>query len=71
MIDFSAGAPAHHTIVEDLKVGYKLLQPYIVRQGAAAQQDLDELYEQLLDELEAPGFRALWYFLRTWGKKPE
>src|SRR5207244_260768 len=29
VIDFSAGAPGYRTIVEDLKTGYKLLQPYI------------------------------------------
>ena len=70
VIDFSAGAPAHRAMIENFKVAYKQLQPYIVRQGIATQQELDTLYEQLLDELEAPDFRALWYFLRIWGKKP-
>jgi len=70
VIDFSAGAPAHRAIVEDLKVVYKLGQPYIVRQGLVTQQELDELHERLPGELEAPDFRALWYFLRIWGKKP-
>ncbi len=69
-IDFSVGAPGHRAIVEDLKVGHKLVQPYIVHQGIATQQELDELYERLPDELESPDFRALWYFLRIWGKKP-
>ncbi len=70
VIDFSAGAPAHRAIVEDLKVVYKLGQPYIVRQGLVTQQELDELHERLPGELEAPDFRALWYFLRIWGTKP-
>ncbi len=70
MIDYSAGTPAHRINVEDFKVGLKLVQPYIVRQGIATQQELDELYKRLLDEMESPDFRALWYLLRIWGKKP-
>jgi ubiquinone/menaquinone biosynthesis C-methylase UbiE len=70
VIDVSTGAPAHGPIVEDFKAGYKLIQPYILRQGIAVQQELDELNERVSDELEAPDFRALWYFLRIWGKKP-
>ncbi len=69
VIDFSAGAPAHRAVVENFKVAYKLIQPYILRQGLATQQEVDELYEQLPDQLEAPAFRGLWYFLRIWGKK--
>ena len=69
-IDVSTGAPAHSPIAEDFKIGYKLIQPYILRQGIATQQELDELGERVSDELEAPDFRALWYFLRIWGKKP-
>ena len=70
VIDYSAGAPAHRALVENFKVGLKLLQPYVVRQGLATQQELDALYERLLDEFESPDFRALWYLLRIWGKKP-
>ncbi len=70
VIDYSAGTPAHRAIVEDLEIAGKLVQPFIVRQGIASQQELDALYEQLLEELESPDFRALWYFLRIWGTKP-
>jgi ubiquinone/menaquinone biosynthesis C-methylase UbiE len=70
VIDFSAGAPAHRAMVENLKVGYALAQPYMVRQGMGTQQELDELDKQLPGELESPDFRGLLYVLRIWGKKP-
>ncbi|MBO0779030.1 MAG: methyltransferase domain-containing protein [Ktedonobacteraceae bacterium] len=70
VIDFSTGAPAHRAIVDDLKVGYKLVQAYIVRNKVVTQEEIDNIYERLLDEWESPEFRALWYFLRIWGKKP-
>lgn len=69
-IDFSAGMPAHQALVENAKAVHKLVQPYIVRQGVATQPELDTLYAQLLEEIESPDFRALWYFLRIWGSKP-
>lgn len=70
VIDFSAGAAAHCAVAEDFKSIFKQVQPYIVRQGIAGQQELEELYERFLDELEAPDFCALWYVLRIRGKKP-
>ena len=70
VVDFSAGGPAHRTVAEDFRIGYRLMQPYILRQNLATQEELDTLYQQLLDALDAPDFRALIYLLRIWGKKP-
>lgn len=70
VVDFSAGAPSHRAVAEDFRIGYKLMQPYILRQNLATQEELDTLYQQLLDALDAPDFRALIYLLRIWGKKP-
>ena len=70
VLDLSAGAPGHLAIIENLKIAQKLVQAHIVRQGIATQQELDALYEQLLNEFDSPDFRGIWYFLRVWGKKP-
>jgi hypothetical protein len=69
-IDFSAGTPAHEAVIADFAVGYKLIQAYIVSQGIASQEELDDLYEQLTGDWQLSNFRALWYFLRAWGRKP-
>jgi hypothetical protein len=70
VLDYSAGAPSHRDVTEVIKAGNKLVQPFILRQGVATQQELDGLYEQSLDELASPDFRGLWYLLRVWGWKP-
>src|SRR5215469_10321363 len=67
VVDFSVGAPAHDAMIEDARAAFKLTQPALVRLGIASQPELDTLYEQLLDEVESPDFRALLYFLRIWG----
>ena len=70
VLDYSAGMPGHRAVTEVIKAGTRLVQPFIVRQGLATQQELDGLHERSIDEMESPDFRGLWYFLRIWGGKP-
>ncbi len=70
VLDFSAGAPAHFSHYENYKVGGKLIQPFLIKAGVATQEELDELYEQLLADMLSDSFRGLFYFLSVWGRKP-
>jgi ubiquinone/menaquinone biosynthesis C-methylase UbiE len=70
VIDFSAGAPAHFSHYENYKVAAKLIQPFLIKAGVATQEELDELYEQLLADMLSDSFRGLFYFLSVWGRKP-
>lgn len=68
--DFSAGMEDHADSYQDLVVFYKLMQPMLVKAGAATQEELDQLYQQALKELQSPEFCGVWFFLTVWGEKP-
>jgi SAM-dependent methyltransferase len=69
-IDFSAGAKAHLSHYENFKVGFKLFQPFLVQAGVTTQEELDQLYEQMLADMLSEHFRGVLYFLCVWGTKP-
>ena len=71
VINYSAGKRAAIGNYENLKVVYKLGQPFLLAAGVATQDELDRLYDQMLLEMLCEDFRALWYFLSVWGYKPE
>jgi ubiquinone/menaquinone biosynthesis C-methylase UbiE len=68
-INYSAGIPEHKTTYENLKTFLKLLQPFIVRYSFATQQEIAELYEQVLYEMKADDFCGVVFFQRVWGEK--
>jgi SAM-dependent methyltransferase len=70
VLDFSAGTEANISNYENFKVAYKLVQPFLIKMQIATQQELDALYDQMLAEMMLPTFRALWYYLGVWGRKP-
>jgi ubiquinone/menaquinone biosynthesis C-methylase UbiE len=71
VLNYSAGQDAFRCNYENLKVLYKLGQPFLLAAGVATQEELDDLYESMLIEMLAEDFRALWYFLSVWGYKPD
>lgn len=71
VINYSAGRRAAVANYENLKVIYKLGQPFLLAAGVATQDELDRLYNQMLLEMLSEDFRALWYFLSVWGYKAE
>lgn len=71
LINTSFGTPGHSALIENLKLGLKLFQPFIVKCGIADQETLDELYDKCFEEVYADNFRNLVYFLRVWAQKPE
>lgn len=68
--DFSFGREAHAGFTFDLKLLFKLLQPFLLKVGVATQEQLDILYEQVLDEMQSEEFCALAFYLTVWGQKP-
>ncbi len=51
-------------------VAGKLIQPFFVKAGVTTQQEAESLYQQALEEMMAPDYCALLYFLSAWGEKP-
>lgn len=70
LLNFSAGTEAYASVCEDIKVGCKLIQPFLVKMKVAEPEKVEQLYQQTLAEWLSDGFRGLWYFLSVWGQKP-
>ncbi|HEU5227701.1 MAG TPA: class I SAM-dependent methyltransferase [Ktedonobacteraceae bacterium] len=66
--DYSAGMEAHIEVFQDVMVGYKLAQPFLLRMGVATQQELDRLYQVAIDEMQASNFCGLFFYLTVWGE---
>ena len=68
-IDFSTGTDAYEGFRRDASVVFKLFQPFIIRMGVATQEELDQLYDQMLIEMLQEDFRGLMLPLTAWGEK--
>jgi SAM-dependent methyltransferase len=68
-LDFSVGAPAYASNCSNYRMGYKLLQPFLVSAGVTTQEEVEALYTQMLVELLAPTFRGECLYRSVWGRK--
>jgi ubiquinone/menaquinone biosynthesis C-methylase UbiE len=72
VVDFSYGTNAHYGCYQDYLVGFKLLQPFILKWiPEMTGQELEQLYQEALVEMQTQDFNALWFLLSVWGSKPE
>ncbi len=69
-IEFSKGTENHMAMYQNWMIASKLVQPYLVKLGLGTQEQLDRLYQQMLTEMVAEDFCAVWYFMSAWGRKP-
>ncbi|HLZ56225.1 MAG TPA: class I SAM-dependent methyltransferase [Ktedonosporobacter sp.] len=69
VIDCSADSVSHNGYYHNLKVAFKLLQPYMTRMGVAIQEELDRLYERMLWEVLSADFRGSWSLHSICGQK--
>lgn len=69
VMDYSTGAEAHEGIYQNNMVAFKLIQPFLLGAGETTQEELDQLYEQMLVEMSSEDFCGLAYLLTAWGKK--
>jgi ubiquinone/menaquinone biosynthesis C-methylase UbiE len=67
--NFSAGMEAHVDIYQDVATTYRLVQPFLVSAKVTAQQDVERLYQQMLNEMQSPDFLAVAFYLTVWGTK--
>ncbi len=70
VVDYSFGAEGHQSSYENYRVAFKLMQPFFIKQKVATQEELDQLYEQMLIEMILENFRAVLYLMSIWGTKP-
>ncbi len=69
-IEWSYGTENYQAFYHDYMLVWKLGQPLLIRRNAATQEELDHLYNQMLQEMQAEDFCALLVLLRAWGEKP-
>ncbi|HLZ55922.1 MAG TPA: class I SAM-dependent methyltransferase [Ktedonosporobacter sp.] len=70
MINYSAGTPAHSGICKNLQIAMKLVHPFLLKLRIAGSQELETLYQQMLEEMQSDEFRGIWYFTSAYGRKP-
>lgn len=69
-LDFSKGAEAHASTLEDFIDALKLGAPFLIRLGIATSEHITELREQMQELIGKEGFRGYWIFLTIWSHKP-
>jgi SAM-dependent methyltransferase len=70
IVEWSAGTEAHAAVAQDLKIFFRLLQPFMIGVGAATEEELEQLHRDMEVELRAEDFCAFWTFFTVWGQKP-
>lgn len=68
--DFSAGREAHAELAQQIAGTYQRIQPWLVHMGVTTKQEVEQLYRQLVDELQVEDFGGVGFYLTVEGKKP-
>ncbi len=70
-VDFSAGGDAHGYMYENAQIGFLLAIPFILKTNpSSSKEELTQLTNQMMQDMQSNEFRAIWYYLSAWGKKP-
>ena len=69
VLNFSAGMEAHSGWYENAMVGAHLLKPFLLTTGVTTTEEFDQVYGQMLRELQDEKFCGVQFFLTAWGKK--
>ena len=70
LTNFSTGMPFHAEVTQTLAQTYRLVQPLLVSAGVAKQEEVEQLYQQMLSEMQSERFSATGLSLTVWGTKP-
>jgi SAM-dependent methyltransferase len=71
ILDYSYGEKAHGGYLQDLKIAFKEIQPFLVKVGVVASLEAaEEQYQQVLEDMESPDYCSISYLLSVWGEKP-
>ena len=70
VIEYSAGTEAHPFVLKNEEGFFKLMQPFLVHVGMATQEEVDDLYNQMLFEMKQDSFRGMHLLFTTYGQKP-
>lgn len=69
-VNFSAGTSAYEEVAQDIGQTYQLVLPFLVAAAVTTQQEVEQLYQQMLTELASERFDAVAFSLIAWGTRP-
>ena len=69
MLDFSYGKALHQSQYQNYMVWVALLKPVVIGQIRITEEEFDETYQKMLEDMQLPQFRGLWSMLSVWGEK--
>src|SRR5579884_608175 len=67
--NYSAGMEEHEEVCQYAARAYWLVQPMLVKTKVKEQPDIEQLYQQMLTEMQSPDFLAVALYLTVWGTK--
>ena len=65
-LEFHAGTPEWQSLFEHNKLGFRTLLPFL-RKWTRVPDDYEEIYQQMLHDMQQPGFVGTWKLLTAWG----
>lgn len=71
VFDSSSNSDLHDSGVKDGEIFFSLLKPYLIQAGVIGDEEFEELYEQMLDDVAQEGFTSMTFGLTAWGRKPD
>jgi len=69
-LEYRAGTPEGQRFYEDVKLAYRTVIPFF-RKWTNLPDDYEAIYQQVLDEMQQPGFVSRWRLLTAWGTRPD
>lgn len=67
--EFSAETEAWADFCRNAEIGYHLVKPFLVKTGLTTQDEVDMLYQQMIDEMHTDDFCGMYHSLTVWGYK--
>lgn len=71
ILDFSYGMPLYGNQVQMILTAFESGRALGIKMGLASEEEMSCLYAALREEMQQETFRALMYWLTTWGEVPE
>ena len=70
-IDFSTEGDSQGYMYENTQIGILLARPFLLKMNPSMTEEyLVQLSDQAMKDMVSSEFRAIWYYLSAWGRKP-
>ena len=68
--DFSYGTPLYSSQRQNIEIVFAAAHPLLKQSGVSSQEEIEALYQQVLEQIGTEDFRGTGYLLTVWGRKP-